>query len=115
MAHSTHETSAMQECIEACTECHAICVATMTHCLQEGGKHADASHIGTLVDCAQICATSADFMLRSSPHHSATCRACAELCTACAESCEEMLDDPVMRACAETCRRCAEHCREMAA
>jgi hypothetical protein len=116
MATMTHShTREMQECIDNCTECHAICVATITHCLQMGGKHAEAAHIGLLMDCAQICATSADFMLRGSPMHSRTCAACAEICARCAEECARMGSDDMMQRCAEACRRCAESCRRMAA
>ena len=116
MATMTHShTREMQECIDNCTECHAICVATIAHCLQMGGKHAEAGHIGLLMDCAQICATSADFMLRGSPMHSRTCAACAEICARCAEECARMGGDDMMQRCAEACRRCAESCRRMAA
>ena len=40
-----HTTSEMQECIEHCTRCHAICLETVTHCLRKGGRHAEADHI----------------------------------------------------------------------
>jgi hypothetical protein len=106
--------SMMQECIKACSDCHDVCLQTMTHCLTKGGMHAEVGHITTLADCAQICETSADFMLRGSMLHKVTCGACAEVCRACAESCEAMADDEMMRRCAEECRRCEESCRRMA-
>lgn len=105
----------MQTCIDNCTECHRICLETVVHCLQRGGRHAEAAHVLLLLDCAQICATSADFMTRGSKHHHLTCGTCAEICTACAEACEAMgADDPQMKLCADICRRCAESCRKMA-
>jgi hypothetical protein len=110
-----HTTSEMQECIEHCTRCHAICLETVTHCLRKGGRHAEADHIRLLLDCVQICATSADFMLRGSDLHTATCRACAEVCARCAEDYERLADDDAMRRCAEECRACAESCRRMSA
>jgi hypothetical protein len=68
-----------------------------------------------LMDCADICRTSADFMLRGSPQHALTCGTCAEVCAACAESCERIgQQDGMMKKCAEVCRRCAESCRHMA-
>jgi hypothetical protein len=118
MTHMQHGqmSSEMQQCITNCLDCHAVCVATITHCLQMGGRHAEASHIRTLQDCAQICATSADFMLRGSPFHSRTCGVCAEVCDACAQECERMAQgDAQMQACADACRRCADSCRRMAA
>jgi hypothetical protein len=103
----------MQSCIEECLSCHRICVETTAHCLEKGGKHAAADHIRTMLDCAQICATSADFMLRGSDLHTETCAACAAVCEACAESCEQIADDDIMKRCADACRRCAASCREM--
>jgi hypothetical protein len=104
----------MRECIQNCTECHNVCVETIDHCLRLGGPHAAAGHIRLLLDCAQICATSADFMLRGSDFHPPVCGVCAEVCDRCAESCEQFGDDAQMRRCAGLCRRCAESCRHMA-
>ncbi|MEX2304417.1 MAG: four-helix bundle copper-binding protein [Bryobacterales bacterium] len=107
--------NAMRECIRNCQECHAICTETVAHCLVKGGKHAGAEHIRLLLDCAEICATSADFMLRASPDHVRTCGVCAELCSQCAESCEQLgKGDQTMTQCAELCRRCAQSCEQMA-
>lgn len=106
-------TGAMAECIDHCSRCHAICVETISHCLKQGGEHADPAHIRLLEDCAQICATSADFMLRGSDLHGSTCGVCAEVCLRCAESCERLAGDDMMRECAEQCRQCAESCRKM--
>lgn len=111
---SSHDSAAMQECIANCVECHRVCLETIAHCLRKGGRHAEAGHIRLLSDCAEICQTSANFMIRGSEHHALTCGACAEICARCAESCEQMADDEVMRRCAEVCRRCAESCRRMA-
>ncbi|GEO41903.1 hypothetical protein GGE65_005805 [Skermanella aerolata] len=106
----------MDECIRNCTECHTICMKTVTHCLGVGGKHADQGHIRMLLDCAQICATSADFMTRGSPLHRLTCGACAEICQQCANDCERMAGgDQQMLQCVEMCRRCSASCRDMAA
>ena len=103
---------AMQACIEACNRCHGTCLGmAMNHCLEEGGEHVAPAHFRLMADCAQICATAADFMLRSSSHHAAICAACAEVCDACADSCEG-LDG--MADCIAACRACAESCRAMA-
>jgi hypothetical protein len=108
--------ASMDECIRNCTECHTICMKTVIHCLGVGGKHADQAHIRMLLDCAQICATSADFMTRGSPLHRLTCGACAEICQQCADDCERMAGgDQQMLQCVEMCRRCAASCRDMAA
>lgn len=104
----------MERCIDHCQECHEICVQTVTHCLDMGGRHAETSHIRLLLDCAEICETSANFMIRGSDLHMETCRACAEVCERCADDCQRMADDNQMRICADACRQCAESCRRMA-
>jgi hypothetical protein len=110
-----HISRDMQECIANCSDCHDVCMETLVHCLGRGGPHAAPEHIGALLDCAQACDTSRDFMLRGSELHAAVCGVCADACERCAESCEAIdADDEVMRNCAETCRRCAESCRSMA-
>lgn len=106
---------AMHDCIASCSDCHDICVAVVQHCLGMGGEHASQEHIRTLLDCAQACDASRDFMLRGSALHHVYCGACAEACERCADSCERLGDDDAMRECADTCRRCAESCRAMAA
>jgi hypothetical protein len=113
MAH-THLTAEMQECIQNCLDCHRICLESVTHCLKMGGKHAAPEHIRMLLDCAGICQSSADFMLRGSEHHHDVCGVCATVCEACAKDCERLSDDELMRECAAICRRCAESCRQMA-
>jgi hypothetical protein len=103
----------MQQCIQACLECSRSCLETVTYCLRKGGRHAEERHVRLLLDCAEICQTSANFMLRGSELHGRTCFACAEVCERCAESCAAMGDDAMMRACADMCRRCEESCRKM--
>ena len=102
-----------QECNRNGTECHQVCLGTAAYCLQMGGRHAEAAHIRMLLDCAQICATSADFMTRGSDLHSRVCGVCAEVCERCAEDCERFGDDAQMRRCAEVCRRLASWLRRV--
>jgi hypothetical protein len=106
--------SAMKHCIEKCRDCHDVCVQTVVHCLEKGGRHAEAPRVRLLLDCAQICNTSEDFLLRGSDLHELTCGVASEICARCAEECERLGDDPTMRHCAETCRRCAASCAQMA-
>jgi hypothetical protein len=109
-----HEHDELQSCIEACLNCHAACTMAVQHCLSEGGEKADIDLVGVLLDCAEICQTSANFMLRGSPYHQAVCAACAELCRACEEACRSVSDDEQLAECAEMCASCAEHCDHMA-
>jgi hypothetical protein len=117
MAHATttrHLSAEMRKCIDTCDDCRAACLTTATYCLEQGGEHAQPDHIRLLLDCAEICATSAGFMLRGSNLHGDVCGVCADVCERCAESCESIGDDEQMRACARACRQCAETCRQMA-
>lgn len=103
----------MQECIDACRECHDACETTLfTHCLQKGGEHVSPPHVKLMADCIAICYQAVDFMLRQSSMHAAVCEACARICESCAESCESFSDQH-MKDCAEVCRRCAASCRAM--
>jgi hypothetical protein len=118
MAHDTHHShhisTEMRRCIDLCLECHSVCLETITHCLHMGGEHTEPHHLRLMMDCAEICQTSANFMLRGSDLHGMTCAICADICERCAEDCEQF-DDAQMEECAEVCRRCADSCQEMAA
>jgi hypothetical protein len=115
-AHGEHdeELEALQECIEECLNCHAVCTNTAQLCLDKGERFADAAHVRLLLDCAQICQASADFMLRGSDFTEATCALCAEVCQACEASCRELEDDEDLAACADVCAVCATSCARMA-
>lgn len=105
-----HQTPEMHECIHHCANAHDLCQHEIHDCLKKGGEHANAEHIGIMMDCAAICHAAEDAMLRHSPMHGAFCQACATVCTACAESCEKLGDTD----CAEACRACAKSCADMA-
>jgi hypothetical protein len=102
----------VQRCIEACLDCHRVCLTMASqHCLVRGGAHVAPEHFRLMMVCAEICHTAASVMMIGSDQMSRVCGACAEICDACAESCRD-LDG--MGACIEACRRCAESCRQMA-
>jgi hypothetical protein len=85
------------------------------YCLRQGGRHAEANHIRLMLDCVEICQTSADFMIRASDLHKHTCAACAAVCDRCAQDCASFTDSAEMQRCADMCKRCADSCRQMAA
>jgi hypothetical protein len=108
-----HVSPEMQSCIDECLRCYSSCLSSaMSHCLEVGGRHVEPKHMRLMMACAEICRTSAHFMLIGTEHHKHTCRECAEICEECAQSCAELggMDD-----CVAACRRCAESCRKMAA
>lgn len=108
-----HMSAEMQQCIDNCTNCHQTCLQmAMNHCLEMGGKHTEPDHFKLMMACAEICQTSANFMLIGTPHHKHVCAECAEICEECASDCERIGD---MEKCVEACRKCAGTCRQMAA
>ena len=110
-----HTDDEMTKCIQLCRDCNAMCIRTMAHCLKLGGRHAASDHIRLLVDCAQMCAITADYMLRESPFHDRVCRLCSDLCKLCAKDCEQVAgDDQMVKQCIEMCRKCADSCERMA-
>ena len=113
--HDEHTHDEMDACIEACLQCHVVCTMTAQYCLTQGGAHAEVSNVGLLLDCAEICQTSANFMMRGSPYHTLTCGVCAEICRECAAACRNFADDENMAHCAEVCEECAAACEEMVA
>jgi hypothetical protein len=103
----------VSECIDACLACHKTCLGmAMTHCLESGGPHLEPPHFRLMIDCAAICATTADFLSHKSQFHRELCGLCAVVCDACAADCEK-LDG--MEACVQACRTCAAACRTTAA
>jgi hypothetical protein len=100
------------ECVDACLHCYRTCLQTaMNHCLESGGHHVEPAHFRLMTNCAELCRTTADFLLSSSHMHDRVCAVCAEVCSACADSCEQVGE---MDACVQACRHCEQSCREMA-
>lgn len=102
-----------RRCIELCSDCHEMCVSAFAYCIGMEGQHAEEKHLRLLMDCAEICQTSADFMLRGSNFQYRVCGVCADICESCADSCESFRNDAEMKMCAELCQQCATICREM--
>lgn len=116
MAYGTHQgiSKEMRDCIKDSQQCEALCMETVNHCLELGGKHADPSLIRSLMDCAEICQTNADYLLRQSEQYQSVCQTCAEVCDQCEKACRQFGDDTMMRSCAEVCHRTAQSCRQVA-
>jgi hypothetical protein len=96
----------------ACLRAHEACEDTVTHTLRASG--ADDAHVGVLLDCADVCRTTARLIRRGSPLLRGTAGVCAELCDRAAEACGPINGDAVLSACAAACRRCAAACRQLA-
>ncbi len=55
-----------QSCIDSCNDCMQACEECLTSCLKETDVQARIHCIHTLRDCADICATAAQWMARGS-------------------------------------------------
>jgi hypothetical protein len=97
-------------CIDACTECHHLCLEVLASYLQPGGPQLDTERYQLLADCAEICEISANFMLSGSTRSHLLCDICAPLCDETAESCRRA-GKPEFDRCAEVCARAAKTCR----
>lgn len=105
----------LRECVRMCAECADLCLRAASAALRRQEALASFDHQTMFQDCADICATTARFIGRDSPHHIHVCAECAEICLVCAEVCEGLADaDDLINQCAVTCRRCAEMCDHVA-
>ena len=103
----------MQRCVDACLKCYQTCLGmAMGHCLETGGEHVAPAHLRLMMACAEICRTSAHFMLIQSAHSKHVCAECTEICRSCALDCEKLGG---MEDCVAACRACAAECGKMAA
>lgn len=100
--------------IDSCQSCERVCASTIAHCLELGGRHASTEHITALRDCARLCATARDFLVRGSEQRELIFAVCADLCAKCGRECEQFLGDVMMVRCADACRKCVGACLEMA-
>ena len=106
--------SDLRLCVETSDRCRNACLNAVTHALGMGGRYADDDLLGLLLDCAEVCRTTGDFIRRGSPRRSHTAAISADIAERCAEVCDEFTGDATMRACADACRRAADACRQLA-
>jgi len=81
MAIPSHD---MQACIDECEKAKRLCLEMTRYCMDRGGVHANSARLGLLIDCAEACQATANFMLRGSAVHTTLCGACAEIRDRCA-------------------------------
>lgn len=115
MPDQTNKDPDIKDLIKSISECHQVCLDSISYCLDMGGDHAEAGHITTLMDCAKICETSADYLLRDSGFSPLPVEICSAICDECEKSCNEFKDDQVMKTCAKMCEECKGKCSEYTA
>ncbi|HEY1015252.1 MAG TPA: hypothetical protein VGE07_21280 [Herpetosiphonaceae bacterium] len=101
-----------QACIDACLDCHAVCMDAALRCLQ-ADPAADAGLVRMLLDCAELCRTNAELMRADDDLLEETCMACGILYEHFARECDLLAGDPVLRRCAEAIRACVEACENL--
>lgn len=84
--------------------------ALVHHCLQMGGEHTEAEHVKLMLDCMEVCQTTADMIRRQSAFAQHVANVCADICNACADSCAA-IESQHMQECAAVCRQCAAACQ----
>jgi len=95
----------IQDCIQDCLNCHQVC-QNMATSIQQGQN---ATHRNLLLDCAELCQTTAHFLQHSSPLAGYVTQTCAQVCTHCKEVCNQA----GMNDCANACDICANSCQQM--
>src|SRR5215204_5333713 len=102
----------VRETIQALPHYHATCLSmAMTHCLEMAGEHARPQHLLLMLDCAALCAFTADALGRKSQFHNRFAQLCAEVCDTCEQDCAALGQ---METCVQACRDCARLCSDVA-
>ena len=112
----------VQECILKCLDCQRECLRLVDHYRRLDGARAyperregsECPDTRLLLNCSEICATTARFMFRGSEFCPQLCLLCADVCKSLARSCDKVLDDAEIQVCVATCQRCAECCARVA-
>lgn len=99
----------MLAAIRSCLDCHTASMDTATRRLYKEGEQLNPTYIRLLLDCAELCLTTAHFMQRNSELYEYVYRGCAEVCRRCVEQSVRWGEGE----CASACRACAEVCEQM--
>lgn len=110
--------AALAECVTHCHDCAATCTSCADACLGEATVSELRRCIRLNLDCADICAATANVLTRQTLTPTDVVQrqleACAAACRSCAEECEKhATHHEHCRVCAEACRACERACQEM--
>lgn len=108
--------SHFMDCAKACDDCARMCNMCAAHCTKmvADGKKEHLATVRTCVDCASICKSASEIVIKSGPFSDLICTACADACKRCGDACEKHAEhDPIMKQCASECRKCENACRTM--
>ena len=103
-----------ERCIQACQNALRACQECAAADIAEGANMSGCARVN--LDCADICAATANVLARRSEHHGDFCAVCAHLCRACTAACEPHAAKHAHCArCRDACRACADECQKHAA
>jgi len=105
-------------CIEACSECAAVCTSCADADLGESGLDELVRCIGLCLDCADMCDATRRIVTRLTESDvnvvRAAVEACLVTCRASREECERHAHHHEhCRICAEVCLRCEQACADL--
>ena len=90
------------------------CAVECEHCAQASmGSQEMLKCARICLDCAEICRTSATYMIRGSYFISQLARTCADICDICALECSQHKVEHCQK-CAKVCRQASEAYRKIA-
>ena len=113
--HADTQRPGLEECIVACNDCVQTCLSCADACVAENQGDPLLACIRLDLDCAAICAATAQILSRSSQPNwtviSAVLRACETACAACGSECDRHAAHMEhCRICAAACHACAAAC-----
>jgi hypothetical protein len=103
-AASADKQSAVASALHCARTCYEM---AMSQARQPGGKPLEVEHLALMLNCADLCETTARFLINDSPVQARVAGVCAEVCQECARHCERVND---MNECVDACRACAVDC-----
>jgi hypothetical protein len=99
----------------ACLRAHEACEAAVAHALRADGGERVNDRVGALLDCADVCRTTARYIRYGSPLLRGTAGVAAERCARAAEACAASAHAEAIRRAGACCRQVSEVPLERAA
>ncbi len=100
-----------EDCIAVCLGTASFCNHTALWCTDVETHRVEMKKcIELTLECAALCAATAQLISMGSERAKDLCRLCAEVCEACEAQCSKFNSETLI-ACAELCRKCSTICR----
>lgn len=103
-----YEDQEAERCIDALQACYAVCMRSVSYGYVKESGPLQEEHVRLMIDCAEMCQTAANFLIRESDHYLRICREAAEICKDLVSSCEGV---DGMEGILSICDECVSACR----